>query len=168
MQEFKVPELGENVEQGDVTRVLVKVGDTISPEQPVIELETDKATIEVPSSVAGVVKDIKVKAGDKVKVGAIILTVEDGSTSPARQWGRRSVAPRLRSPKRNRSRSSKTRHPRKSSRCPSANLLHRQRRRSRLRRSAGIAAAGPSSRSAITAGSGASSAGIAISPPSRT
>ncbi len=81
MQEFKVPELGENVEQGDVTRVLVKVGDTISREQPVVELETDKATIEVPSSVAGVVKDIKVKAGDKVKVGAVILTVDDGSTS---------------------------------------------------------------------------------------
>ena len=72
MQEFKVPELGENVEQGDVTRLLVKVGDTISREQPVVELETDKATIEVPSSVAGVVKDIKVKAGDKVKVGAVI------------------------------------------------------------------------------------------------
>jgi pyruvate dehydrogenase E2 component (dihydrolipoyllysine-residue acetyltransferase) len=81
VQEFKVPELGENVEQGDVTRVLVKVGDTISHEQPVIELETDKATIEVPSSVAGVVKDIKVKAGDKVKVGAVILTVDDASTS---------------------------------------------------------------------------------------
>src|SRR4030095_1662791 len=94
MQEFKVPELGENVEQGDVTRVLVKVGDTISPDQPVIELETDKATIEVPSSVAGVAKDIKVKAGDKVKVGAIILTVEDGSTSPGAGNGAgASVAP---------------------------------------------------------------------------
>src|SRR4026208_1099685 len=81
MQEFKVPELGENVEQGDVTRVLVKVGDTIAREQPVVELETDKATIEVPSSVAGVVKDIKVKTGDKVKVGAVILTVDDASTS---------------------------------------------------------------------------------------
>jgi pyruvate dehydrogenase E2 component (dihydrolipoamide acetyltransferase) len=81
LQEFKVPELGENVEQGDVTRVLVKVGDTISLEQSVVELETDKATIEVPSSVAGVVKDIKVKAGDKVKVGAVILTVDEASTS---------------------------------------------------------------------------------------
>jgi len=81
MQEFKVPELGENVEQGDVTRVLVKVGDTISREQPVVELETDKATIEVPSSVAGVVKDIKVKTGDKVKVGAVILTVDEVSTA---------------------------------------------------------------------------------------
>jgi pyruvate dehydrogenase E2 component (dihydrolipoamide acetyltransferase) len=83
MQEFKVPELGENVEQGDVTRVLVKIGDTIKKDQSVVELETDKATIEVPSSVAGVVKDIKVKQGDKVKVGAVILTVdENGAGSP--------------------------------------------------------------------------------------
>jgi pyruvate dehydrogenase E2 component (dihydrolipoamide acetyltransferase) len=79
--EFKVPELGENVAGGDVTRVLVKVGDTIAVEQPVLELETDKATIEVPSSVAGVVKDIKIKKGDKVKVGAVVLTVEDPWTA---------------------------------------------------------------------------------------
>jgi len=61
MTEFKIPELGENVASGDVTRVLVNVGDTIARDQPVLELETDKATIEVPSSVAGVVKEIKVK-----------------------------------------------------------------------------------------------------------
>ncbi len=83
MTEFKVPELGENVAGGDVTRVLVNVGDTISQEQPVLELETDKATIEVPSSVAGVVKDIKVKAGDTVKVGAVVLTVEEASGNGA-------------------------------------------------------------------------------------
>ena len=80
MTEFKVPELGENVAAGDVTRVLVNVGDTITREQPVLELETDKATIEVPSSVGGVVKEIKVKKGDKVKVGAVVLTVEDGAS----------------------------------------------------------------------------------------
>jgi pyruvate dehydrogenase E2 component (dihydrolipoamide acetyltransferase) len=81
--EFKVPELGENVAGGDVTRVLVKVGDTVAQDQPVLELETDKATIEVPSSVAGVVKDIKVKQGDKVKVGAVVLTVDDnGAGAP--------------------------------------------------------------------------------------
>jgi pyruvate dehydrogenase E2 component (dihydrolipoamide acetyltransferase) len=81
--EFKVPELGENVTDGDVLRVLVNVGDTITRDQPVVELETDKATVEVPSSVAGVVKDIKVKQGDKVKVGAVILTVdENGSAAP--------------------------------------------------------------------------------------
>jgi pyruvate dehydrogenase E2 component (dihydrolipoyllysine-residue acetyltransferase) len=81
MTEFKVPELGENVATGDVTKVLVNVGDTITREQPVLELETDKATIEVPSSVAGVVKEIRVKKGDKVKVGAVVLTV-DAPASP--------------------------------------------------------------------------------------
>jgi pyruvate dehydrogenase E2 component (dihydrolipoamide acetyltransferase) len=83
MADFKVPELGENVASGDVTRVLVNVGDTIARDQPVLELETDKATIEVPSSVAGKVTKISVKAGDKVKVGAVILSVDDGSTSLA-------------------------------------------------------------------------------------
>ena len=81
MTEFKVPELGENVATGDVTKVLVNVGDTIAREQPVLELETDKATIEVPSSVAGVVKEIRVKKGDKVKVGAVVLTVDAPSSS---------------------------------------------------------------------------------------
>jgi pyruvate dehydrogenase E2 component (dihydrolipoyllysine-residue acetyltransferase) len=81
--EFKVPELGENVATGDVTKVLVNVGDTIKQEQPVLELETDKATIEVPSSVEGVVKEIRVKRGDKVKVGAVILTVDANGGSAA-------------------------------------------------------------------------------------
>src|SRR5260370_13000630 len=77
MVDFKLPELGENVTAGDVLRVLVKPGDTLVKDQTVLELETDKATIEVPSSVAGQVKDVKVKAGDKVKVGQTILSVED-------------------------------------------------------------------------------------------
>src|SRR5207247_5962225 len=58
---------------------MVKPGDTIAKDQAVLELETDKATIEVPSSVAGTVKDVKVKAGDKVKVGQAILSVDDGA-----------------------------------------------------------------------------------------
>ncbi len=70
MSDFTVPELGENVAGGDVAKVLVKVGDTVRREQSVIELETDKATVEVPSSVEGVITDVKVKKGDKVKVGA--------------------------------------------------------------------------------------------------
>ena len=75
--DFTLPELGEQIESGDVLRILVKPGDTITKDQAVLELETDKATIEVPSSVAGKVKEIKVKAGDKVKVGQAILSVED-------------------------------------------------------------------------------------------
>jgi len=81
--EFKIPELGENVEKGDVVRVLVKVGDTVSVDQSVLELETDKATIEVPSSVGGKVAEIKVKAGDKVKVGQVVLVVDGASASSA-------------------------------------------------------------------------------------
>src|SRR6185436_17832642 len=77
--EFKIPELGENVSAGDVVKVLVKAGDTIEKDQPVLELETDKATIEVPSSVSGTVQEIKVKPGDKVKVGQVVLTVGDGA-----------------------------------------------------------------------------------------
>src|SRR5262245_38517381 len=81
MIDFNLPELGENVTTGDVLRVLVKPGETLAKDQPVLELETDKATIEVPSSVAGQVKDIKVNAGDKVKVGQTILTVDEGGAS---------------------------------------------------------------------------------------
>src|SRR5471032_779081 len=84
MADFTLPELGEQIEGGDVLRVLVKVGDTLVKEQPVLELETDKATIEVPSSVAGTVKEIKVKAGDKVKVGQAIFSYEEGAGAPAK------------------------------------------------------------------------------------
>jgi pyruvate dehydrogenase E2 component (dihydrolipoamide acetyltransferase) len=81
MPEFTLPELGENITAGDVLRVLVKAGDTLAKDQPVLELETDKATIEVPSSVSGKVTDIKVKAGDKVKVGQAILSVDEGGAA---------------------------------------------------------------------------------------
>ena len=84
--EFKLPELGENVTAGDVVRILVNPGDVITPDQPVLELETDKATIEVPSSVGGAVKEIRVKQGEKIKVGQVVLTVDEadgGKTSAA-------------------------------------------------------------------------------------
>ena len=81
--EFKIPELGENVSAGDVVRVLVKPGDTIEKDQPVLELETDKATIEVPSSVSGTIGEVKVKQGDKVKVGQVVFTVGDAAAAPA-------------------------------------------------------------------------------------
>jgi pyruvate dehydrogenase E2 component (dihydrolipoamide acetyltransferase) len=83
MADFTLPELGENVTAGDVLRVLVKPGDTVAKDQTVLELETDKATIEVPSSVAGRVTAVSVKAGDKVKVGQVVLTVEDGAGKSA-------------------------------------------------------------------------------------
>jgi pyruvate dehydrogenase E2 component (dihydrolipoamide acetyltransferase) len=81
MAEVKLPELGENVEKGDVTRVLVNVGDVIKADQPIIELETDKATVEVPSSSGGKVTAINVKPGDKVKVGQVVLTLDETGTT---------------------------------------------------------------------------------------
>ena len=81
--DFTLPELGENITAGDVVRVLVSPGDTIAKDQPVLELETDKATIEVPSSVAGTVKDVRVKQGERITVGQVVLTVEDGAAAAA-------------------------------------------------------------------------------------
>jgi pyruvate dehydrogenase E2 component (dihydrolipoamide acetyltransferase) len=89
--EFKLPELGENIEQGDLVRLMIAPGATVSEGQAVMELETDKAVVEVPSSVSGTVKDIRVKEGDKIKVGQVIFTVDNGagsgvaSAQPARQ-----------------------------------------------------------------------------------
>jgi pyruvate dehydrogenase E2 component (dihydrolipoamide acetyltransferase) len=79
--DFRLPELGENIAAGDVVRVLVSPGDTVKKDQPLLELETDKATIEVPSTVSGTVKEIKVKQGQKVKVGEVVLTVDDGGAA---------------------------------------------------------------------------------------
>jgi pyruvate dehydrogenase E2 component (dihydrolipoamide acetyltransferase) len=81
--ELKVPELGENVKGGDVLRLLVKVGDTLTTDQPVVELETDKATVEIPSTVTGKVASIAVKPGDKITVGQPILSVEDDRAAEA-------------------------------------------------------------------------------------
>jgi len=77
--EFKLPELGENISQGDLVRLMIAPGATVSEGQPVMELETDKAVVEVPSSVSGQVKDVLVKQGEKIKVGQVIFTVENGA-----------------------------------------------------------------------------------------
>ena len=77
--EFKLPELGENIESGDLVRLLIKPGASIAEGEPVMELETDKAVVEVPSSVTGTVGDVRVKEGDKLRVGQVIFTVENGT-----------------------------------------------------------------------------------------
>src|SRR6266481_7216071 len=88
--EFKLPALGENIEQGDLVRLMVAPGATISEGQAVMELETDKAVVEVPSSVSGTIKEILVKEGDKIKVGQLIFTAENNgaSASDAKQASR--------------------------------------------------------------------------------
>jgi pyruvate dehydrogenase E2 component (dihydrolipoamide acetyltransferase) len=84
--EVRLPSLGENIAGGDVLRVLVGVGDVIKCDQPLLELETDKATIEVPSTVEGRVAEVKIKDGDKVQVGDVVFVVDrtgKGSPGPA-------------------------------------------------------------------------------------
>jgi pyruvate dehydrogenase E2 component (dihydrolipoamide acetyltransferase) len=84
VSDFLLPNLGDGVAQGDVLRVMVKPGDTVVNDQAVLELETDKATLEVPINVAGTVKEVRVKPGDKVKPGDAVLSLEDGEAPEAK------------------------------------------------------------------------------------
>ncbi|MBL8540871.1 MAG: branched-chain alpha-keto acid dehydrogenase subunit E2, partial [Betaproteobacteria bacterium] len=73
--EVKVPDIGD-FKDVPIIEVMVKPGDTIKPEDPLVTLESDKATMEVPSPAGGVVKEVKVAVGDKVSEGSLILTLE--------------------------------------------------------------------------------------------
>ncbi|MEW4529792.1 dihydrolipoyllysine-residue acetyltransferase [Maioricimonas sp. JC845] len=85
--EFRIPNIGEGVESADVAEVLVAVGDTIEAEQNVLELETEKAVVELPCPHAGTIESIEVAAGDTVTVGQVVLTIAaaggTGSATPA-------------------------------------------------------------------------------------
>ena len=82
--DVKLPELGEGVTEGELVKWLVKIGDSIKPDQPVAEVMTDKATVEVPSPVSGTVKELKFKVGDVIKVESTILVLDGaGASAPA-------------------------------------------------------------------------------------
>ncbi len=74
--QFTIPVLGDNISSAQITKVLVKAGDKVEADQIVLEIETDKATVEVPTEVGGIVKEVKVKDGDKVEIGAVALVIE--------------------------------------------------------------------------------------------
>src|SRR6202142_3671127 len=82
-REFRLQELGENISEGELVRLMIAPGAKVSEGQPVMELETDKAVVEVPSSVSGVVNEVKVKEGEKIKVGQVIFTLQGGAPSQA-------------------------------------------------------------------------------------
>jgi pyruvate dehydrogenase E2 component (dihydrolipoamide acetyltransferase) len=83
IKEVRLPEISENVDTGDVIKVMVSVGDPIEVDQSVVELETEKAVFEVPSTAAGVVKEILVKAGDTIKVDQVIIKVDTDASAAA-------------------------------------------------------------------------------------
>lgn len=96
--EVKVPDIGDFKDVPVVT-VLVSVGDTIAVEDAIIELESDKATMEVPSSHAGVVKEIKVAEGDKVSEGSVVLVIDAADTGDAPKEEPKAEAPKQEAPK---------------------------------------------------------------------
>ena len=77
--EFRLPELGEGIESGQVIEVLVAPGDRVSLEQPLLEVETDKAAVEIPSPADGTVTDVLVSAGDTVAINEILVRIEGDS-----------------------------------------------------------------------------------------
>ena len=78
--EFKLPDLGEGLTEGEVARWLVSVGDEVTEDQPLVEIQTDKTTVEVPSPAAGKVAQILVEEGKVVPVGTVLVVIgEDGA-----------------------------------------------------------------------------------------
>ena len=81
--EFLLPNLGEDIDEADVLKVLIAPGDTVTLEQPVLEIETDKATLDVPSSFAGTIVEIHVAEGETIHPGQLIITIDEaGGAAP--------------------------------------------------------------------------------------
>jgi len=76
--EIKVPALGESVTEATVSKWMVKVGDNVTIDQPLCELETDKVTVEVPATTAGTIADLAIEEGATVQVGGVLCRIEEG------------------------------------------------------------------------------------------
>src|SRR5438045_9731079 len=96
--EVKLPNLGEGIDTGDVLELLVKEGDIVAKDQGIIELETGKATLQVPSSAAGKVAKIHVQAGQTIPPGTLLLTLE-GAEAPNKPSAPKPEAPKAEAPK---------------------------------------------------------------------
>src|SRR2546421_7467923 len=84
--DLKLPHLGEGADSGTVVNLFVKEGDQVTRDQPILELENEKAVATIPSTAAGTVTKVYVKAGDKLSVGQRILALnESGATTPAKE-----------------------------------------------------------------------------------
>jgi pyruvate dehydrogenase E2 component (dihydrolipoamide acetyltransferase) len=82
-QDLKLPEVGEGIESGTVVAVLVKVGDRVEVDQPLLELETDKAVVEMPSTVAGVVTQVHVEPNTEARIGQVVVTIDESAEATA-------------------------------------------------------------------------------------
>ena len=81
--EFKLPDLGEGLTEGEIARWLVAEGQEIAEDDPLVEIQTDKTTVEIPSPAAGVVSRILAAEGDVVPVGSVIVVIGNGAAAAA-------------------------------------------------------------------------------------
>ena len=78
--EFKLPDLGEGLTEGEIARWLVREGQEVAEDDPLVEIQTDKTTVEIPSPAAGTVTRILAQEGDVVPVGTTIVVIADGAS----------------------------------------------------------------------------------------
>src|SRR5437762_774455 len=79
--EFKLPDVGEGVAEGEIVKWLVKVGDAVKEHQAIVEVMTDKATVEIPAPAAGTITSLNAKEGDTVPVGSVLFVMETGAAA---------------------------------------------------------------------------------------
>lgn len=92
--EVKLPEVGEGIEAGTVVAVLVQAGDHVQKDQPLVELETDKAVVEIPSTVAGVVSKVNVEENQEAAVGSVLVVIDEGASAQAGGAGDKDEEPK--------------------------------------------------------------------------
>ena len=90
--EFKLPDVGEGIAEGEIVQWLVSVGDVVEEHQPIVEVMTDKATVEIPAPQAGTITEIRGKEGDVIPVGDVIFVL-DGAGAPAAGPASEAVVP---------------------------------------------------------------------------
>src|SRR5207253_11236828 len=91
--EFKLPDLGEGLTEGEVARWLVAEGEDVSEDQPLVEIQTDKTTVEIPSPAAGKVAQILVEEGKVVPVGTVLVVIGGDGTAPKEEQSRAEPSP---------------------------------------------------------------------------
>ena len=84
--EFRFPDVGEGIHEGEIVRWLVKEGDQVRPDQPLVEVETDKAVVEIPAPRAGTILRMAVGAGEKIQVGEVLVVIGEAGERPVKPF----------------------------------------------------------------------------------